>query len=93
MAYSSNENIATATYIGSSEQSDSAPSYDIEVERLATSQVNMGKFLPANESVGLEPDTYSFDVRRHAYRKTSGANTTPRIICSCTLWDPMLRAL
>ncbi len=63
MAYSSNENIATATYIGSSEQSDSAPSYDIEVERLATSQVNMGKFLPANESVGLEPDTYSFDVR------------------------------
>ena len=93
VAYSSNENIATATYIGSSEQSDSAPSYDIEVERLATSQVNMGKFLPANESVGLEPDTYSFDVRRHAYRKTSGANTTPRIICSCTLWDPMLRAL
>ena len=63
VAYSSNENIATATYIGSSEQSDSAPSYDIEVERLATSQVNMGKFLPANESVGLEPDTYSFDVR------------------------------
>ena len=63
VAYSSNENIATAAYIGSSEQSDSAPSYDIEVERLATSQVNMGKFLPANESVGLEPDTYSFDVR------------------------------
>lgn len=63
VAYSSNENIATATYIGSSEQSDSSPSYDIEVERLATSQVNMGKFLPANESVALEPDTYSFDVR------------------------------
>lgn len=63
VAYSSNENIATATYIGSSEQSDSTPSYDIEVERLATSQVNMGKFLPANESVALEPDTYSFDVR------------------------------
>lgn len=63
VAYSSNENIAMATYIGSSEQSDSTPSYDIEVERLATSQVNMGKFLPANESVALEPDTYSFDVR------------------------------
>lgn len=63
VAYSSNENIATATYIGSSEQSDGTPSYDIEVERLATSQVNMGKFLPANESVALEPDTYSFDVR------------------------------
>lgn len=63
VAYSSNENIATATYISSAEQSDNTPTYDIEVSRLATSQVNMGRFLPANEPVALEPDTYSFDVR------------------------------
>lgn len=63
VAYSSNENIAKATYIGSSEQSEDTPVYDIEVERLASSQVNMGKFLPANEPVALQPDTYSFDVR------------------------------
>ena len=63
VAYSSNENIATAAYIGSSSESDITSSYDIEVERLATSQVNMGKFLPANEPVTLQPDTYSFDVR------------------------------
>lgn len=63
VAYSSNENIATATYTGSVEESDTIPVYDIEVERLATQQINMGKFLPANEPVGLEADTYSFDVR------------------------------
>ncbi len=63
VAYSSNENIATASYTGSAEESDRIPSYDIEVERLATQQVNMGKFLPANEPVALAPDTYSFDVR------------------------------
>lgn len=63
VAFSSNEEIATAVYIGSMEQSDSAPSYDIEVDRLATPQINMGKFLPADEPVALQPDTYSFDVR------------------------------
>lgn len=63
VAYSSNENIATAAYIGSAEESDNVPSYNIEVEHLASQQVNMGKFLPANEPVALEPDTYSFDVR------------------------------
>lgn len=63
VAFSSNEEIATAAYIGSMEQSDNAPSYDIEVDRLATPQINMGKFLPADEPVALQPDTYSFDVR------------------------------
>ena len=63
IAYSSNEEIATAIYIGPIEQSDSAPSYDIEVDRLATPQINMGKFLPAEEPVALPADTYSFDVR------------------------------
>ncbi len=63
VAFSSNEEIATAVYIGSMEQSDNAPSYDIEVDRLATPQINMGKFLPADEPVALQSDTYSFDVR------------------------------
>ena len=63
VAFSSNEEIATASYIGSAGQNADAPSYDIEVDRLATPQVNMGKFLPADEPVALAPDTYSFDVR------------------------------
>lgn len=63
VAFSSNEDIATVAYIGSAGQSTDAPSYEIEVDRLAMPQVNMGKFLPAEEPVGLPPDTYSFDVR------------------------------
>ncbi len=62
VAYSSNENIATATFIGSSETSEDIPLYEIEVKNLASTQVNMGKFLPGGEAAALTPSTYSFDV-------------------------------
>ncbi len=61
VAYSSNENIATAVYVGSAKEDDTA-SYDIEVHHLASPQVNTGKYLPSDETVALEPATYSFDV-------------------------------
>lgn len=61
-AYSSNENIASATYIGTPADSANAPSIDVEVRSLASSQVNMGNYLPADEPIGLSADTYSFDV-------------------------------
>lgn len=62
VAYSSNPNIAKASFIGSAKANDDLPSYDIEVSRLASSQVNTGKFLPNDEVVALAPDTYSFDI-------------------------------
>lgn len=62
VAYSSNENIATATYIGPTEVSKDVPPYEIEVKSLASAQINMGKFLPSAEAVMLTPSTYSFDV-------------------------------
>ena len=62
VAYSSNPNIAKASFIGSAKADDDLPAYDIEVNRLASSQVNAGKFLPNDEVVTLTPDTYSFDV-------------------------------
>ena len=61
-AYSSNENIASATFIGAASDSASASSVEIEVRSLATSQVNMGNYLPGSETVNLAPATYSFDV-------------------------------
>ena len=61
-AYSSNENIASASYIGTPAESVSTPSLEVEVHSLATSQVNMGAYLPAKEAVALPPSTYSFDV-------------------------------
>lgn len=62
VAYSSNPNIAKATFIGSAKQNGELPTYDIEVNSLASSQVNSGKFLPDDEPISLAPDTYSFDI-------------------------------
>ena len=61
-AYSSAPDILTATYIGSDAHEASAPELEIEVHALATRQKNMGLFLPADDSTGFTPDTYSFDI-------------------------------
>lgn len=58
-AYSTNQNIATAIYIGTPD--GSTPQFDMEVKALASAQQNMGAYLPAGK-VELPPDTYSFDV-------------------------------
>lgn len=59
---SSNSDIVSANYIGEVAEEDSAPSLEIEVKKLATTQENTGNFLPENE-MGLKPNTYSFDIR------------------------------
>lgn len=61
MAYSSNEDIATAAWVGGDKDTQDAPSFDLEVRSLASGQVNVGSFLP-NSRVKLAPDTYSFDI-------------------------------
>lgn len=61
-AYSSNENIASASYIGTPADSANAPTVEVEVRALASQQINMGKYLPADEPIGLHASTYSFDV-------------------------------
>jgi len=59
VAFSSNEDIASATYIGDS--TEEVPELEIEVRNLASPQVNTGHFLPA-ASMKFPADTYSFDV-------------------------------
>ncbi len=61
-AFSSNENIVSATYIGEDAPDGSVPSYDIEVNALASNQVNVGSFLPSDGKIDLEPGAYSFDI-------------------------------
>ena len=62
VAYSSNEEIVSAKYVGAQKPDDDFPSYEVEVSHLASPQVNLGRFLPADEPAALSPDTYSFDV-------------------------------
>ena len=62
VAYSSNPDIATADFIGSVQDGEEPPAYNIEVNRLATPQINSGNYLADDEPVALPPDTYSFDI-------------------------------
>ncbi|MCH5344775.1 MAG: flagellar filament capping protein FliD [Acetatifactor sp.] len=60
-AFSTDEDIAKATFIGSKVPEGVNPSFSLEVQSLASSQENLGFFLP-DAKVGLAPDTYSFDL-------------------------------
>ncbi|MBQ7358963.1 MAG: flagellar filament capping protein FliD [Lachnospiraceae bacterium] len=61
VATSSNEDVISATYIGQFSPDDILPTIEMEVQRLASPQKNLGLYL-ADTPVALEPDTYSFDV-------------------------------
>lgn len=61
-AFSSNEDIVSASFIGEVPADGNVPSFNIEVTALAANQVNLGTFLPSDEKTALEPDSYSFDV-------------------------------
>ena len=66
-AYSSNESIVSAKYIGDSEASNFAPELSIEVRSLASPQINLGSYLPPEEPIALKEDTYSFDLNIHGF--------------------------
>lgn len=78
IAFSSDENIASAKYVGDDSSSltmdtevsedgsvayvnNEVPEYNIEVQSLASSQVNMGKYLPM-DGLDIAPGDYSFDM-------------------------------
>ncbi len=60
-AYSTDDEVAVATYIGVPPTDGTTPSFKIEVQALASSQENMGLFLEESK-VTLPADTYSFDI-------------------------------
>lgn len=60
-AYSSDSGVIAATFVGNTGDDSPVPTLMMQVNGLATSQENMGTYL-ADGTVGLAPDTYSFDV-------------------------------
>lgn len=60
-AYSSDSGVIAATFVGNIGDDSPVPTLKMQVNSLATSQENMGTYL-ADGTVGLAPDTYSFDV-------------------------------
>ena len=61
IAHSSNEDILTVEYIGEEDTSAPANGFDIQVQQLASNQVNLGNYL-APDRLDIEPGTYSFDL-------------------------------
>ncbi len=60
--YSSDESIVTANFVGEQITTEEIPSFEIEVESLATGQKNVGDYLPKDKKAFLRPKTYSFDL-------------------------------
>lgn len=61
VAISSDEDIVSATYIGSNSKSEASQSFDIEVLELARPQSNLGNFLN-NKGQDIPSGSYSFDL-------------------------------
>ena len=61
IAFSTQENIVTANYIGTSKQAENMDNFEIEVRQLAKPQINLGTFMD-KERLDLRPDTYAFDL-------------------------------
>ena len=62
VAFSSNDDIVSVDYIGDkTEFSEKTDYYEVEVESLASSQINIGYSLP-NDEKALKPGNYSLDV-------------------------------
>lgn len=63
IAYSTRPELASVRFIGDEDTNASeAPTFELEVARLATPQTNLGHFMPSNSPVYMPPGTYSFDV-------------------------------
>ena len=60
-ASSSNTALADAVYIGDNDAETEAPSFDLSVTKLATTQTNIGKMV-SSDVQGLPEDLYSFDI-------------------------------
>ncbi len=59
---SSDESKVLANYLGGSYKGEDVSELELSVKQLASEQENTGKYLPSSEKIGLEPDTYSFDI-------------------------------
>lgn len=62
VAYSSNKELVSASFIGEAPKDKEVPSFCMEVLSLASGQINTGKYLPSASAVSMEEGAYSFDI-------------------------------
>ncbi len=83
-AYSSDENVAKVSYVGPQNPNEGMiPDLKLEVKSLASSQENLGYFLPDGK-VSLPPGNYSFDIgvndMNYEFQFTIGESETNRAV-------------
>lgn len=61
-AYSTDEGMVKADFVGDVEEGEEVPPFNIEVTKLASGQENLGYALRSEAGVDLPPDAYSFDI-------------------------------
>lgn len=62
VAYSTDNDVVSVKYVGDNDNTSlEQESYEVEVQKLASSQINVGYSLP-NLEKSIKPGTYSFDV-------------------------------
>ncbi len=61
LAFSSQEDVVSANYLGDNKSSENQDNFFIEVRQLASSQINQGSFLD-KKRLNLKPGSYSFDL-------------------------------
>lgn len=80
-AYSSDDSVLSASYIGAQDTENELPALELEVRSLAGSQENLGIFLP-DTKVSLPPDSYSFNLAlndmNYEFQFTVGESETNR---------------
>ena len=83
VAYSSDEDIVSATYIGGLEDTSNSEGFEIEVRQLAGPQSNLGNFLDSRE-LDFEPGDYAFDLvtttNSYEFQYTVNPNDTNRSV-------------
>lgn len=79
IAQSSNEDVVSAEYIGNQASGDMASGFQIEVQQLASNQVNRGNYLNSDR-LDIQPGSYSFDLntntRSYEFQYTVSENDT-----------------
>ncbi|MBQ7066421.1 MAG: flagellar capping protein [Lachnospiraceae bacterium] len=84
VAYSSNEAIVSAEYVGDIATADEQHTLEVQVDSLALPQVNLGNYLPSDEVVSLAPNTYSFNLNlddfHYEFQFSIGSTETNKVI-------------
>lgn len=83
VAVSSDEDVITAKYVGNDTGENPTENFTIEVERLASPQINLGNYIKS-DSLSIVPGSYSFDLNTNSssyeFQYSVNENETNRII-------------